>query len=264
MKALKKNDIILHDITLQSKYDALQEENTSLICEKKDNIEAILLLEETVKLLEMTASYVENFFTAMQTKFCGCKDCEFPAKHGNNLTEPIKGSNLVQNVQHSIKCYYCEQRFETKRELMEPRKKDHEEKAQFCSYFSEGKCDFDESCWYSHDQPTLIPEIKYNICGQIFQGKSSFMKHRKKYHSKNVPKCRTLQNGTCQYGSEKCWFKHNDLLINDEINEVHEKMDIVENDEKSEIMQKLFEMVEKYTERIILLENEIKESNHIK
>ena len=41
-------------------------------------------------------------------------------------------------------------------------------------------------------------------------------------------------------------------------------MDIVENDEKSEMMQKLFEMVEKYTERIILLENEIKESNHKK
>ena len=36
-----------------------------------------------------------------------------------------------------------------------------------------------------------------------------------------------------------------DLLIDDEIDEVHEKMDIVENYEKSETMQKLVEMVER-------------------
>ena len=276
-KCLKKSDLLLEYNALQQKFDALQAKYNILDEENATHMDALEMLEETVKLLESKLPNVEQKSssvqtetsrnqnsTAMQTESLELKDCEFPTKHVNNLAEPIQGSNLIQNVQHSIKCYYCEQRFETKRELMEHRNKDHEEKAQFCSYFSEGKCDFDESCWYSHDQPTVIPEIKCNICGQIFQGKSSFMKHRKKYHIKNVPKCRSLQNGTCQYGSENCWFKHNDLLINDEINEVHEQMDIVENDEKSEMMQKLFEMVEKYTERIILLENEIKESNHKK
>ena len=37
-------------------------------------------------------------------------------------------------------------------------------------------------------------------------------------------------------------------------------MDVVENDHKSEMLQKLFEMVEKYIQRIILLENEIKDA----
>ena len=118
-------------------------------------MDAIEMLEETVQLLELklpnveqTSSSVQTEIstkqssTAMQTENVEWKDCEFPTKHENNLSEPIQGYNLIQNVQHSIKCYYCEERFETKRELMEHRKKDHEEKAQFCNYFSEGKCDF--------------------------------------------------------------------------------------------------------------------------
>ena len=47
------------------------------------------------------------------------------------------------------------------------------------------------------------------------------------------------------------------LVDNDEI---IENMEIVENNENNEMFQKLFEMVEKYTERIISLENELKQS----
>ena len=37
-------------------------------------------------------------------------------------------------------------------------------------------------------------------------------------------------------------------------------MEIEENNDQNEILQKLLEMVEKYTERIISLENELKQS----
>ena len=37
-------------------------------------------------------------------------------------------------------------------------------------------------------------------------------------------------------------------------------MEIEENNDTNEMLQKLFEMVEKYTERIISLENELKQS----
>ena len=57
---------------------------------KKENIEAIFLLEKNIKLLEMTAPYVEQNSTAMQTKFVGRKDCEFPAKHENNIYRGYK------------------------------------------------------------------------------------------------------------------------------------------------------------------------------
>ena len=42
--------------------------------------------------------------------------------------------------------------------------------------------------------------------------------------------------------------------------EIIENMEIDLNNDKNEMLQKLFEMVEKYTEIIICLENELKQS----
>ena len=80
------------------------------------------------------------------------------------------------------------------------------------------------------------------------------MSHMKEHHSKFVPNCKNADNNSCQYGTKKCWFRHGDN------NEMIENMEIEENNEKNEMFQKLFEMVEKYTERIISLENELKQS----
>ena len=57
-----------------------------------------------------------------------------------------------------------------------------------------------------------------------------------------------------------CWFNHEDIIGNQGDQEIIENMDVVENDHKSEMLQKLFEMVEKYIQQIILLENEIKDA----
>ena len=80
------------------------------------------------------------------------------------------------------------------------------------------------------------------------------MKHRKEYHSDKVPSCNAVNTGSCRYGEKKCWFKHSKKENN--INDFEE---ITETDKNSEMLQKLFEMVEKYTNKINLLENEIKE-----
>ena len=56
LKALKKNDILVQFTALKIRYDALEKENRNLIEDKKNNIEAILLLDETVKLLEKKIS----------------------------------------------------------------------------------------------------------------------------------------------------------------------------------------------------------------
>ena len=52
MKALKKNDIIIQYKALQEKHKILEEQNAILVQENKNNIEAIILLEETVNILE--------------------------------------------------------------------------------------------------------------------------------------------------------------------------------------------------------------------
>ena len=55
-KALKKNDLLIKYNNLQQKYDALEQEHKLLGQDKKQNIEAILMLEETVKLLDIQSS----------------------------------------------------------------------------------------------------------------------------------------------------------------------------------------------------------------
>ena len=69
------------------------------------------------------------------------------------------------------------------------------------------------------------------------------LKHRKKVHAKNIPLCKNFGKGACIYGNEKCWFNHNDDKILKES----------ENGNK-DVVQRIFSMMEKMTERIIKME----------
>ena len=88
------------------------------------------------------------------------------------------------------------------------------------------------------------------------------MSHRKEHNGKFVPICNNADNNSSQYGTEKCWFRHSDKIAisNHGNDEIIENMEIEENNDNNKMLQKLFEMVEKYTERIISLENELKQA----
>jgi hypothetical protein len=58
MKALKKDDIILQYNALLEKFEAMKDQNMLLLQEKTNHVEAILLLEETVKILENKSSHL--------------------------------------------------------------------------------------------------------------------------------------------------------------------------------------------------------------
>ena len=74
--------------------------------------------------------------------------------------------------------------------------------------------------------------------------------HRKSKHSENVSACSHAMNGKCHFGSKKCWFLHDDLSsIN--TNENTEKGDKCDK----EVMEKMFNMMEKFSERIVHLQN---------
>ena len=55
-------------------------------------------------------------------------------------------------------------------------------------------------------------------------------------------------NGACQYGDTKCWFKHNIEKYNTK--EQNES----DNIEHNKVVEKLFDIVEKVTERLAKLE----------
>ena len=256
MKALKKNDIILQFKALQQKYESSEEQNKLLQEEKKNHLEAIALLEETVTILENKSSRVEKKSVEVQTEIIRCEECEFPAENVNDLVYHMYEVHPLEEFENSMKCHYCEDKFKSKSEVMAHRKLVHIEKVQFCKNFNDGKCYFGDTCWFSHDPTsrTLCQEYKCSFCDEEFEIKSVFMNHRKAKHSENIQTCKNEITGSCQYGSQKCWFNHDKIQINENANSI-ENMNHMENGQNYEMMQKLVEMVEKYTQRIISLEN---------
>ena len=75
------------------------------------------------------------------------------------------------------------------------------------------------------------------------------MIHRKREHVDIVPKCKE-EFGNCQFGDKKCWFRHIEIEYeNAKIDTKHM------NEKKEDILEKIFDMVEKFTEQKIHLEN---------
>ena len=76
------------------------------------------------------------------------------------------------------------------------------------------------------------------------------MHHKKQQHSKNIPLCLEAINGTCRFGSNNCWFDHNQTEIRNQ-----NKILTMSNDENQDIMQKILDMMENCTTRIVQIEN---------
>ena len=62
--------------------------------------------------------------------------------------------------------------------------------------------------------------------------------------------CRNVQDGTCIFGSLNCWFIHDDKEAALE----SEKTILTEH---NEVIEKVFGMMEKMTERILMIEKSI-------
>ena len=72
------------------------------------------------------------------------------------------------------------------------------------------------------------------------------MKHRKSEHANVIKTCKNTT--TCLFKKE-CWFKHEELDNN------HNEDENNKNNESANIIQKLFKVVEKFTEKVTRLEN---------
>ena len=241
--------------TLERKHEALQIEN-------KKHIDMIMMLEETVKILEKN-SKVEQKAIGVQTEdpdIMRCNECEYPAEDIIDLGEHMYEFH-TENPFYNISCYYCGDDFKAKNDLMKHRKIDHEEKVNLCNLFLEGICVFGEECWHSHKNETSksLPEYWCRICAKVFKVRFDFMKHRKEKHIEMIPICRDADNGTCQFGKENCWFNHNDI-------ETSKENENFENTHKinQEVIDKIFDMMEKCTQRIMEIEKITQlQKNHV-
>jgi hypothetical protein len=148
-----------------------------------------------------------------------------------------------------LSCNYCEDKFDTKNSLMKHNKQKHSERLSTCWNFSTGHCHLgDENCWFLHkdkDKSADVVQYECNLCNEVFQGKSQFMKHRKSKHNSDIEKCSYASGGVCKFGADKCWYSHNN-------NENYAYQDKSNN---QEIFDKLFQMMEKMTDRILYIEN---------
>ena len=121
----------------------------------------------------------------------------------------------------------------------------------------EGKCAFEEKCWYSHKniKSTIIKEFKCRFCDKCYKRKEEFMVHRKMEHENFVPACRADKNDSCRFSDKECWYKHED----DEYLNKYAKYQLNQLDEEvpSNMNTRLLDMMEKFTERLQNLEDQI-------
>ena len=88
--------------------------------------------------------------------------------------------------------------------------------------------------------------MRCKICDKIFPNKSEYHIHRKQNHSALVTTCFKAQNANCKYGDKLCWFSH------DERNQIDNDETI--SKDKKDVLQRIFEVMERMTERIVELE----------
>ena len=148
---------------------------------------------------------------------------------------------------HHKFCKFCDDGYDNLRDLMIHNKKEHSDKVNTCWHFSVGNCPFgDENCWFIHSSDK---EYKCNLCGETYSNQTDYLNHKKRNHENSVKKCKNMNNGSCKYGDERCWFKHTDQTKMKE----NEETETIFN-EKNEVVQKLFMMMEKMTEQIFQME----------
>ena len=80
-----------------------------------------------------------------------------------------------------------------------------------------------------------------------FQGKVLIHEAQKKEHIESVPLCRDASYGTCHFGNMKCWFNHEDV----------ENLNENGNNVNQEVVDKIFDMMENFTQRILEIENNL-------
>ena len=272
-KAPLKSEVVTELDDLKKRFCELEIENI-------EQIEIIKSLEIKIKELEdcRIAPGMETVSVQTDTKFV-CHKCDYRVEDvyefdahrwiehedddeldgGNNdvvdmeVSEHEIEEQRFKQCLEQFNCNLCDDNFQMKRDLMNHRKKQHTDKLANCWKFAVGTCQYGSHCWFKHWENEEEPrEIKCNLCEKLFTTLSDFHTHKKQKHKQSVQICRNSNNGKCRYGVQFCWFNYE--ISNEEVNS-NERIN-----DKQEVLEKLFGMVEKVTERVINIENDRKEN----
>ena len=146
-----------------------------------------------------------------------CNMCSFQSNNKKEFINHFKShgeSDTTVSVQLSQwKCRTCNEIFENKGHLMEPRRDNHEMPA--CRDDLEDRCSpAAEIFYYKHKSSPPFIKSKLNIvkcysCQEEFKSLGNMMEHRKENHPEVVQPCSKAATGECQ--KEKCWYMHSEI-----------------------------------------------------
>ena len=169
-----------------------------------------------------------------------CKRCDYEAESKYDL-DAHTWTEHEEDEDETIVCNLCEKTFSTLGHLMQHKKTKHSDKVSSCWKYVAGKCSFgEEQCWFLHNSKK-VNDFKCSICDEMFNTQKDLMKHRKSEHINVIKKCKNYD--ACLFKKE-CWYTHEDI-------DGHQQES---NDKNENIIQQLFEVVEKFTEKVTRLE----------
>lgn len=235
--------------TLSAQVKSLKEANDILIKENSEKIIVIESLKEQLEELKLKSSQKQPMDDSKRD--FNCKNCQHTLENQDNPPLPME----TEQRKNPYKCNLCCETFEVKWQMMVHRKNKHSSSLISCKYLMRGFCAFGNDCWFNHTQinrdsksPTILKEFKCGLCDKVHTTKKEFMEHRKDEHASNVADCMDNKHGHCRFGSEKCWYKHE--------NENKNIKNDIRVDENSDIIQRLFKMMETFAERMALVEKQ--------
>ena len=168
----------------------------------------------------------------------------------------------TERNENNMACHYCSETFDNQNDLMKHRKESHRESVSECIFFITGKFDFGDNCWFGHNTSNKSSSEETTgydcrFCGKTFKIRSDFMNHQKHQHKTHLPTCRNDVKGFCEFGPDLCWFNH---TLKEKENDNEDNREIVFHNttskgENNELMEKLFDMMEKFSQRLVLIES---------
>ena len=221
LKALKKEDIISHFNTLQANFNILEKKNVDLEKKNKTHIEAISLLEETVKILEEQAYQIKRVKETKEistdtselkdpnTQLYLCGDCDFIADCMHDFNDHTHSPEDFEDDEDTLfTCNFCDESFKTLSEVMKHKKSLHTSSVQHCKQYLENDCFYGKSCWFLHSESLKNSEPRHgcNFCEAKFRTQNTLREHMKLLHFQSVSKCKSEND--CKFGPRKCWFIH--------------------------------------------------------
>ena len=239
--------------SLKVAHEALIKVNSDNLKEIEDlKLQVALLVHERSSQKESELSSTES--QTVNNECFKCNQCKFESQNAEETQKHMEKEHWIATKSNNFVCNLCSDTFNVRWELMVHKKNEHPLYLKTCSFFLEGSCAFGEECWFKHkpngqgsSAPQTLKEFKCGVCGQIFQRKTNFREHRKLTHIKDISICKENRNGYCIYGSQECWSKHEGGVKN-----VESEMGGVKT---VELVQRLFDMMEKFAERISRVEN---------